>query len=169
MLVAATFVVTACGGDDESGGGEDRTNGYTEAMAKSMADDEELPFAARDIDCLSIEFVDALGGADRLREEGIEPEELRGEQGLGELGLELGDEEAEGIAQAFGECDVSLSELVLAEAGEDVPKETRSCVEENLDEELLADFFAQVLVTDSDGGEPPEALLEPLVACFEPG
>ena len=164
-LVAAALVVGACGGDDESAS-DDRTNGYTDAMAKSMGEDEDLPFAPRDIDCLSVEFVDALGGAERLRDEGIEPEDLRGEQGLGELGLELGDEEAEGIARAFGDCDVSLSELVLAEAGEEVPDEVRSCVEENLDEDLLAEFFAQVLVDDAGSGEPPDALLEPLLSCF---
>jgi len=47
-----------------------------------------------------------------------------------------------------------------------VPPEVRDCVEENLDEEVLARFFAQVLVDESADQEPPEELLEPLLACF---
>lgn len=164
-LSAAALLVASCG-DDDSGGGEGATNEYTEALAASMAEDQDLPFDQQDIDCLSVEFVDALGGAERLEADGITPEDLRSDEGLDQLGLELGDEEAEGIAAAFGECDVSLAELVLAEAGEDVPPEVRDCVEENLDEDVLADFFARVLVDDAAGEEPPEELLEPLLQCF---
>jgi len=164
LFLAGALVLAACGGDDESGEGE--ANEYSEAMAASMAEDEDLPFEQQDVDCLSIEFVDALGGPDRLEEEGIEPADLRSDEGLDQLGLEISDEEAEGIAAAFGACDVSLAELVLSEAGEDVPKETRDCVEENLDEEVLAEFFARVLVDESSDQEPPEELLEPLLQCF---
>jgi len=165
-LAAGALVLAACGDDESSGGDDARTAEYEEAMAASMAADEDLPFEQGDIDCLSGEFVEALGGAERLEEQGIQPEDLGGEEGLSELGLELGDEEAEGIAAAFGDCDVSLAELVLAEAGDEVPAEVRSCVEENLDEEVLADFFARVLVDDSAGDEPPDELLEPLLECF---
>lgn len=160
-LAAGAVLLAACG-DDSSDAADD----YTEAMAASMARGEELPFDQQDIDCLSVEFVDALGGAERLEEDGITPEDLRREEGLDQLGLELGEKEAEGIARAFGDCDVSLAELVLAEAGEEVPAEVRDCVEENLDEEVLADFFARVLVDESAQQEPPEALLEPLLTCF---
>jgi hypothetical protein len=156
-LAAAAFLLAACGGDDDASG-DGRNEEYREAMAASMAEDEDLPFEQGDIDCLSGEFVSALGGAERLEEQGIEPADLRSDEGLSELGLDLGEEEAEGIAAAFGDCDVSLAELVLAEV--------RSCVEENLDEEVLADFFARVLVDDTAGEEPPEELLEPLMACF---
>lgn len=161
LAVGAT-VLAACG-DDGSDGASDE---YSESMAEAMARDEDLPFDQQDIDCLSVEFVDALGGAERLEEDGITPEELRGGEGLDQLGLELGDEEAEGIAQAFGACDVSLAELVLAEAGDEVPAGVRDCVERNLDEEVLAGFFARVLVDDSAEQEPPEELLEPLLQCF---
>lgn len=162
-LCAAALLLGACGDDDSADGA---TNEYTEAMAASMAGDEDLPFDQDDIDCLSVEFVQAIGGAEALEEEGITPDDLRGETGLEELGLELGDEEAANIAAAFGECDVSLAELVLAEAGDDVPPDVRDCIEENLDEEVLADFFARVLVADADGEQPPEELLEPLLQCF---
>lgn len=140
---------------------------YVNAMADSMRTDEELPFDGPDIDCLAAEFVDALGGAERLEEEGITPEDLGGDEGLQDLGLELGEEEADGIAASFGSCDVSLAELVLSEAGEDVPADVRECVEENLDEDVLADFFATVLVDEETGEEPPAELLEPLLTCFQ--
>ena len=164
VLAIAALLSGACGDDGgNAGSGDDE---YVEAMAASMRADDELPFADDDIDCLAGEFVDALGGAERLEEDGITPEELRGDEGLDDLGLELGQDEADGIAASFGSCDVSLAELVLAEAGEEVPAEVRSCVEENLDEDVLADFFATVLVDEDSGDEPPAELLEPLLACF---
>jgi hypothetical protein len=164
-VAVAALVLAGCGDDDDSAA-DDRTDEYAAAMAASMAEDDDLPFEQQDIDCLSVEFVEALGGAERLEAEGIEPEDLRGDDGIDELGLDLGEEEAEGIAAAFGNCDVSLAELVLAEAGDDVPPEVRDCVEENLDEDVLARFFAQVLVDDDASEDPPEELLEPLLACF---
>lgn len=161
-LAAGALLLAACG-DDDAGSGDDE---YVEAMAASMQRDADLPFADEDIDCLSNEFVEALGGAERLEAEGITPEDLGSDDGLDDLGLELGQEEADGIAASFGNCDVSLAELVLSEAGEEVPAEVRECVEENLDEDALADFFASVLVDEDTGDEPPAELLEPLSACF---
>jgi hypothetical protein len=165
VLAAGTLLLGACGNDDSgnAGSGDDE---YSEAMAASMREDGDLPFADEDIDCLAAEFVDALGGAERLEADGIAPEDLRGDDGLDDLDLDLGQAEADGIAAAFGACDVSLAELVLAEAGEQVPAEVRQCVEENLDEDVLAEFFATVLVDDESGDEPPDELLEPLLACF---
>lgn len=178
-LAAGALLLGACG-DDDSGGSADADTStteaeaeasadaeYVEAMAASMQQDADLPFDDADVDCLAEEFVGALGGADRLESDGITPEELRGDEGLAQLGLELGQDEADGIAASFGNCDVSLAELVLSEAGGDVPPETRSCVEENLDEDVLAEFFASVLVDEQSGDEPPEELLAPLMSCFE--
>lgn len=164
-LAAGALVLTACGDDDDDAS-SGRSDEYAQAMAASMADDQDLPFEQGDIDCLSGRFIEALGGADRLEADGIEPEDLRGDTSLDELGLELGDDEARGIAAAFGDCDVSLAELVLSEAGEEVPTEVRDCVEENLDEDVLADFFARVLVDESADQQPPQELLEPLMQCF---
>ena len=176
-LAAGALLLGACG-DDDSGERADADTStteaeaeadpeYVEAMAASMQRDADLPFDDADVDCLAEEFVGALGGADRLESDGITPEDLRGDEGLAELGLELGRDEADGIAASFGNCDVSLAELVLSEAGGDVPPETRSCVEENLDEDVLAEFFASVLVDEQAGDEPPEELLAPLMSCFE--
>ncbi len=161
-LVAGALLLTACGDD----GGDDARAEYVDAMAKSMAADQDLPFAAEDRECLAGEFVDALGGASSLQDAGLTPEELAEREDLTALDLDLGEEEAQAMAASFGNCDVSLAEMVLAEAGDDVPAEVRACVEENLDEDVLADFFAQVLVDDGASTEPPEALLEPLMACF---
>jgi hypothetical protein len=159
-LVLGALAVAACGGDDDGAANE-----YSEAMAASMAE-EDLPFDQQQIDCLSVEFVDAIGGPERLEEAGIEPDDLSGEQGLAELGLDLGEEEAQGLAASFSSCDVSLVELVLDEAGDQVPEGVRDCVEQNLDEDALAEFFAIVLVDESQSEEPPPALLEPIAACF---
>ena len=86
LLTAGAVLLSACGDDGGSGADDE----YAEAMAESMARDEELPFDQQDIDCLSVEFVDALGGAERLEEDGITPEDLRSEDGLDEPGPEGG-------------------------------------------------------------------------------
>lgn len=162
-LVVSALLLGACGDD---GGDDDARAEYVEAMTAAMAADQDLPFPAEDRECLAGEFVDALGGASALQDAGVTPEALADNEDLTALDLDLGEDEAQAIAASFGNCDVSLAELVLAEAGEDVPAEVRSCVEENLDEDVLADFFAQVLVDDAASEQPPEALLEPLMACF---
>lgn len=164
-LAVAALLVAACG-DDDAGDDAEATAEYQEALAASMAEDEDVPFAPEDIDCLAGEFVDAIGGAPALEDAGVTPEELRDSDDLQGLGLDLGDAEADAVAASFGACDVSLAQLVLDEAGEEVPAEVRTCVEENLDEDVLADFLANLLV-DADATEDlPAELLEPLTACF---
>src|SRR3546814_168851 len=97
VLTAGALLLGACGDDDSS-----TDDAYVDAMAASMRQDEDLPFAPDDVDCLAREFVGALGGAERLEADDITPEELRGDGGLEELGLELGRDEADGIAASFG-------------------------------------------------------------------
>lgn len=162
-VVASTLLLAACGDD---GGGDDEARArYVDAMAESMAADD-LPFAPENRECLSGKFIDAMGGASALQGAGVTPKELADGQDLAALDLDLGEDDAEAIAASFAECDVSLADMLLADVGEEVPAEVRSCVEENLDEEVLADFFAQVLVDEAASDQPPEALLEPLMACF---
>lgn len=163
-LVAAALLVAACG--DDAGDDADATAEYQEALAASMAEDEDVPFAPEDIDCLAGEFVDAIGGATALDDAGVTPEELRESDDLQGLGLDLGDAEADAVAASFGACDVSLAQLVLDEAGEEVPAEVRTCVEENLDEDVLADFLANLLVDADASDDLPAELLDPLTACF---
>ncbi|HEU5084015.1 MAG TPA: hypothetical protein VFU14_11790 [Acidimicrobiales bacterium] len=162
-LVASALLLAACGDD---GGEDDEARArYVDAMAESMAADD-VPFAPEDRECLSGKFVDAMGGASALEDAGVTPAEIADGEDLAALDLDLGEDDAEAIAASFRECDVSLADMLLADAGDQVTPEMRACVEENLDEEVLADFFAQVLVDDEASTEPPEALLEPLMACF---
>lgn len=164
-LASIALLVAACG-DDDAGDDAEATAEYEEALAASMAEDENVPFAAEDIDCLAGEFVDAIGGAPALEEAGVTPEELREDDDLQELGLDLGAEEAEAVAASFGACDVSLAQLILDEAGEEVPAEVRTCVEENLDEDRLAAFLAELLVDADASDDLPPEILDPLTACF---
>lgn len=161
-LLAGVLLLAACGGDDDDGAAEE----YNKAMTGLLAGGEDVQFAAEDRECLGVQFVEALGGPGAFEDAGVTPAELAKAEDLTTLGLDLGEEEARAMAGAFGNCDVSLAQMLLDEAGEDVPADVRSCVEENLDEEVLADFFARLLVEREASSEPPEAVLEPLLSCF---
>lgn len=166
-LCLAVVGIASCGDDDGGDTAAGETSEYSEAVASSLRESgEDLPFTEEQVECLSVQFVDVLGGPSALEEAGIEPEELEAAENPRELGLELGAEEADEFASSFADCNISLAELILAEAGDDVPEDVRTCVQDNIDEEALADFFAQVLLSESGEEQPPEAVLEPLIGCF---
>lgn len=175
-LLFASLAVVACGADDSSsaeraggdGDGDGQASEYSDAVANSLrSNGEDLPFTDDQIECLSVEFVDVLGGPDRLREAGVEPQELEAAESPAALGLELDEADAEQFAASFGECDIQLTELLLAEADQELPEEVRDCVEDKMDEQALADFFARMLLSDEATLEPPAAVLEPVAACFQ--
>lgn len=164
-LAAGALLFAACSDDGGSGGGD--SNAYSDALAESMRAEEELPFADEDIDCLAVEFVDAVGGPSALEDAGIDPEDLSSPDDLSDSELELGDEEAEKLAGSFGECGVSIADIFLSEMGDEVTDEQRSCVEDNLDEDELADFLAQSIVGGGENAdELPSGVMEELIGCF---
>lgn len=161
-ILASGLLLAACG-DDGGGGG---SNEYSDAIAESIRADEDVPFSEEEIDCLSVEFVDAIGGPDAFEDAGVSPEDVAESNDLSTTDLELGEDEAEGIAGAFGECDISLTEAFLSDFGDEVPDEVRTCIEENIDDEVFADLFAQAIIAGDEGDEPPPELMESLTSCI---
>lgn len=162
-LVGA-MALAACGGGDDGGA----SNEYSDALAESFRSDVENPFTDDQIDCLAVQFVADLGGPSRFEDAGVTPDEVRGSSDITELDLELSEAEGRKLADSLGECDISIVELLLTEAGPDVDEATATCVQENIDEDALKDYFAVTFVSD-DAGEPPAELLEPIISCFSAG
>ncbi len=165
-LVAAALLLAACGDDDS--GAATGSNEYSKALAESLAQDDQMPFDQAQVDCLSQEFVGALGGPDALKAADITPDELRESDDISSLGLDRDAIDGDAIAASFGNCDVSLTELILSEAGDQVPDDVRACVSDALDEEALADFFAQTIISgDSSSSDLPPDIMKALMGCFQ--
>ncbi len=161
-LAACGLLLAACGDDGDGGGGGE----YADALADSIREDEEVPFSDDEVDCLAGRLVEAVGGADALEEAGISPDDLRDSEDIADLDLDPDDIDPEAVASSFSDCDISLAELILAEAGDDVPEEARQCVTEALDEDALADFFARTLIEGESDDELPPTVMEDLFACL---
>lgn len=166
-VMAGGLLLAACG--DDGGDSAAGSNEYSDAIGEAIRSEGDVPFSDDEIDCLSQELVDAVGGPSTFEDAGIEPGDLAGTSDLSESGLELGDEEATAVAASFGKCDINLTEAFLDDLGEDVPDDVKSCIEENLSEDAFADLFAQALVSGGEGDELPPELLQDLTACVSPG
>ena len=164
-LLAGGLLLAACG-DDDGGGASAGSNEYSEAVARSIKAEEDIPFADDEVDCLAREVVAAVGGPDALEEAGISPEDIENADDLSETDLDLGEEEASAVAASFGKCDISIADAFLDALGDDVPAEARGCIEDKLDEDTLSELFASSIVEGSDAGDLPPDLLTALTECF---
>lgn len=159
-LVSVALLLAGCG--DGDGAGE-----YEQALAESLSENEDVPFDQGQIDCLASEFVAAVGGPEALEDADITPDELRESDGIEELGLDPQSVDADALAASFGNCDISLAELILAEAGDQVPQDARDCITDALDEDVLSEFFAQAIIAgDESGDDLPPQLMEGLLECL---
>lgn len=163
-VMAGGLLLAACG--DDGGGSGAGSNEYSDAVADAIRSDPEVEFSDDEIDCLSRELVEAVGGPSAFEDAGVEPADLEGDADLSDSGLDLGDEEAEAVASSFGKCDIDLTEAFLQSLPGEVPDDVKSCIEDNLSEDTFADLFAQALVTGGSGDELPPELLQDLTACL---
>lgn len=160
VVIGGLLTLVACG--DDGGGG---SNEFSDALADSFRSDVENPFTDDQIDCLAIEFVADLGGPARFEEAGVTPDDIRASEDITQVGLEITTEDGRAFAESIGQCEISLVELFLSEAGPNVDDATRECIEDNIDEDALEQYFAVVFV-DSEAGDPPDALIDPIAPCF---
>ena len=157
------MLFAACGDD---GGGSAGSNEYSDAVAEAVRSEGDVPFSDDEVECLSRELVDAVGGPSAFEDAGIDPEDLESTANLGDSGLDISDEQADAVADSFGTCDINLTDAFFSDLGYDVPDEVRSCVEDNLDEDAFAELFSQALVSDSPDGDLPPELLQDLSECL---
>ncbi len=155
LLLPLLLVFGAACGDDDSGGdgAASSDDPYVEAAVEAIEADEEFPFEGEQAECFARELVGAIG-TDNLEEAGVEPEDFAAEDGpdLEELGIELTEEQNQAIADSFGECDISIAELLIAgfaSEGE-VDEELADCLRENIDEEAFAAAMAGGFAGDED-------------------
>jgi hypothetical protein len=142
-IAAVSVAAAACGGDDGGASGP-----YVDALVADLQEGGDFPFETADARCLAEGFVDTIG-VDVLEERDITPEELAATSDPGDLGIEFGDEEADGFADAVAGCDLSVGELLLAGArssGAEIPEDLVGCIDENIDEEAFYGFVADSIV-----------------------
>lgn len=160
MVLGIAVVLAACGSDEQPPAG-DR---YSAALAPNLfvGDGNGVDDEARE--CVSAEFVAALGGPEALESAGVTPEEFGDADDLAALGITVERAQAAQVADALEPCGVSVVELLLSEL--DLPPETRTCVESNLDRTALRSFIVQTIVDESTDVGDAGAVVEPLLVCF---
>ncbi|MDE0802818.1 MAG: hypothetical protein OSA99_05790 [Acidimicrobiales bacterium] len=163
-LLAGGMLFAACG--DDGGGSSAESNEYSDAVAASIRSEGDVPFSDDEVDCLSRELVDAIGGPSAFEDAGLSPEDLEGSSDLADIGLDVSEEQADAVAASFGKCDINLTDAFLSDLGDEVPDDVKSCVEDSFDEDAFADLFAQTLVSGDPGNDLPPELLEDLMACI---
>lgn len=167
-VAAVCLLFAACGDDDGGGAG---SNEYSEALAEMLKNEPDTPFSDDDIDCLSAELIEALGGPSALEDEGVTPEDIASSEDISELDLEVSDELAGKVANSFSDCDISPTDRILAELGDEVPDEVRECLEEKVSDDDFADLYAESLISGEEPGNddiPPE-LTSAFAECISAG
>ncbi len=170
---------TEQGSDTETeGGGDAGADGYVAALERELGQPDEEDALELDGDqasCLAERWVDVMD-VDRLREAGVTPDDLEPTGGLqvAELGLELTEDEAEEMYEAFDGCGVDLkAELVasiVADGGLDADAE--ACLEDTVTEDLVRRVivagFTEGEAALSDEGELGQEYLDAVNPCAGP-
>ena len=142
------------GGDDSGGGDADR-QAYVDAMMASFAEEDQDVISEDQARCLSEDWVDILDPA-RLQAAGITPEDLGGDEALdiADTDLDLSDDEANELFDAFGGCDIDLGELMAESFAEDddLTEEQASCLGDAFTEDVLREFMVASFTGDESGG-----------------
>ena len=177
VLLLVVGGVAACGDDDDSDTSTDETapdtgdtgdggetpagddglrQEYVDAIVfiGSENDNEAFPEDARL--CVAESFVDAFG-AEQIQAAGITPEDITsGEMdGTDDLGLEFSEEQASAFYDQMTGC-VDLRELVvegILGAENELTPELIACLDENLTDDLLEQFFVTGFTQGDEGFE----------------
>jgi hypothetical protein len=149
-LPALALLLAACGDDGEPPEISADEEPFVDAMTSAFTQSPVLPFRVDQARCVSEVAIDTIG-VDRLEAAAVTPEGLVVATGVESLGVELSEDDADAIADAFGDCDISLADAVVAGAsqrGDALPESTASCVRDELDEKEFAGVFARSLLDD---------------------
>jgi hypothetical protein len=159
VAVGLVLVLAACGGDDESGGGDLREQ-YVDAIALAE-EDQDTPFSGDDVRCYAEAVVDGIG-VDAL-EAGTTPAEIEQAGAFDPVtaGIELTEEDAEAVVDGVSTC-VDLREVFLDQLGAEgsATPEQIACVDEEVDDELLESFYVASLMSGDDGEAQATASVE---------
>ncbi len=151
---------------EEGGAGSASEDDYVRALSADLKEGESFPGTDEQIECLAGGFVDALGGAEELRDADISPEALATSGSPQELGLEIdADEVAGDLVDTFEACEYDLVELLIASFGGQAPEGFEECVREKVTAEELAEVFAKALA-DPEDPEAASEISERLQSCL---
>jgi hypothetical protein len=177
----------ACGGDDDSdtssGSGDDTTEAteatgssdelrqqYVDAVAAIWDDEEDERFSVDDRRCVAESFVDAYG-VEEIEAAGVTPDDIAESDaaGPGDLELDLSEEQRSSFSDQMTGC-LDLRALVGEVLGADgeMPPEVVACLDENLTDDLLVEFFTTGFTEGDAGFEDDPALEEEFNAAVSP-
>lgn len=162
--VAALLLLAACSDDD---GPSAEAAPYVDALAAELAepaDEGALVLPEEAARCFAEGVVDVLD-VERLSEAGVTPAEVAEMESFVDLDVEVDDDAQGRVADAATDCfDVrgSLAESFQSVLGVDV-----SCLADEVDEDRVADAFAEQFTT---GGSPEtdQALLDDMLDEMSP-
>ena len=132
--------LTACGASDD--------DKAAEALSKSLIqeNDEVFKVSQEDADCVGQGFVDEIG-TDKLKEYGILTEDLEASDET--LSTKMSKEDAEAAAAVFVDCTDAVELFSAAMfAGEDISDETQACIDAELTEDVIEQFFVATFAQD---------------------
>jgi len=148
--LAIGLLAIGCGdGDDD----EVDAQPYIDATVEDL-DDDDFPLGEEQAECMATTVVEAVG-ADRLEDEGIDPEEFGAADSFAELDIELEDDAVEQMGEDIVACDLggALVEAFAAEVGGKLSDASLECMVDGLDDEELGRALALGFVD----GDDPEA------------
>lgn len=154
VVAALALSLSACGGDDEEA---------SKAISDSIVDSNSETFkVTRDeADCVGDGLVEEVG-VEKLTEYKIITEDLKAGEGLD--GVEMSQGDAEATASTMSEC-ADIRELFTSALGE-LPEETKSCIDENLSDEVLNEFLVALFMNDQEAGA--QDMMSSLQECLAP-
>lgn len=186
VLLLVVGGAVACGDDDDSdtssGSGDDTTE-TTEASDSSddrrqeyvdavvaIWDDDDEGFSADARTCVAESFVDAYG-VEELEAADLTPEDIAdsGADGPGDLGLDLSEEQRSSFSDRMTGC-LDLRSLVgeVLGSGDELPPEVVQCLDDNLTDDLLVEFFTTGFTQGEAGFEDDPSLEEEFNAAVSP-
>ncbi len=166
-VLPAALVLASCGGGGDSKSAEAKP--YVDAMSTSMTDEEGFPGDEKQARCFSEGFVDIVG-IDKVKKMGTPAEFADDSTGMEFDELNLTRDQGGKLYDQFGDCDMDMRELMLAEAeDEDTPAEVKACLDEELTDDIVKDFFVTMMLDGEDALEKSDGgtkLTEALMGCM---
>lgn len=166
LATALTLVTVGCGDDNKGGGNAavtDENRPYVEAMSTSMKDsredEEDMQLTDAQIDCIAPRFVNIIG-VDRMKENGVTPEDLASDDPLDFSTLKMDEKEGNTLYDTFGQCDVNLREVMMTSFAQDddMSPEMRKCMEDVFTDDNLRTLMVSSMVKGDDAMENDPAV-----------
>jgi len=187
-----TLSAAACGDDDDSGGDAATTTGGASATTSgstggtsggdassateddylaaiesqfTQTGDDSLQMTDEQAGCVAPKWLDVIG-VDRLKEQGITPDDVRSDTDNEKLST-LGLTEADGdkLYDAYGECDVDVREQFVKSVASST-EAAEDCLDDALSDDLLRRIFVTSVTKGEAGLDADEALTNEIFAAL---